>query len=478
MKKILPVMISALALNCAIAVAPAGAADQATLDKLTKLIEAQQAALEAQSKELQNLRTQVQSLQGQQKETAEAVVEQKKAIAAAPKSSGTQTAAAPAGDKKYVEQGDFAGSIKVPGTDVSFKMGGQVKVDAMYTPDQTSGLSEDLFQTRTINTGNPNTAGRSRAHARETRLNLDVRSPTEYGDLRAFAEFDLFGQTVAKPQSQVNGYDVRLRHAWVQVGDWMVGQNWSTFNDVAAFAETLDFAQVNGESFVRQPQIRWTNKFDGGLSLAVAAENPEGDISDTAPLPISQVQSDGIPDMIAALKWEQDWGHLQTGLLYRKLAIDNGAVDVSENAYGMNLSGKIKTNIFSDKDSLKFQVNYGDGIGRYINDLQVTRGESFDAVLNGGDLETLKAYGGYVSYQAVFNPKWRSNLTGGYVYIDQPDFQPAGSMESTTYLSYNLIWSPIPKLDLGVELLYGQREDVGGADGDAKRVQAAAKYTF
>lgn len=469
-------MVSLVALGCAVGFSPAHAADQATLDKLTTLIEKQQAALEAQSKELQNLRNQVQSLQGQQKETAKAVVDQQKAIAAAPKSSGAQTAAV-SGDKKYVEQGDFAGSIKVPGTDVSFKMGGQVKVDALYTPDQTAGLSEDLFQTRTITTGNGvNTSGRSRVHARETRLNLDVRSPTDFGDLRAFAEFDLFGQSAATVQSQVNGYDVRLRHAWVQVGNWMVGQNWSTFNDVAAFAESLDFAQVNGESFVRQPQIRWTNKFDGGWSLAVAAENPEGDISDTVPADVAQ--SDGIPDMIAALKWEQDWGHLQTGAMYRKLAVDNATVDDSVNGYGVNLSGKFKTNIFSEKDSLKFQANYGEGIGRYINDLQVVNGQGFDAVLDGGDLKALKAYGGYVSYQAVFNPKWRSNLTGGYVYVDQPDSVPGNMMESTKYLSYNLIWTPVPKLDVGVELLYGQREDVDGDDGDAKRVQASAKYTF
>ncbi|HCS23695.1 MAG TPA: hypothetical protein DIW20_08100 [Rhodospirillaceae bacterium] len=477
MRKFFPVMVSALALSAAIAITPAAAADQATLDKLTELIEKQQAALDAQSRELSALRAQVQSLQGQQKETAAAVVAQKKALESAPKASGgTQTAsAAPAGDKKYVEQGDFPGAIKVPGTDVSFKVGGQIKVDAIYSNGST-GVSEDLFQTRTITTGNTNESGRSRIHARETRLNVDVRSPTEYGDLRAFAEFDLFGQAVSKPQSQVNGYDVRLRHAWVQVGGLMAGQNWSTFNDVAAFAETLDFAQVNGESFIRQPQIRWTNKFDDGWSLAVAAENPEGDLSDTVPAAVAQ--SDGIPDMIAALKWEQDWGHLQTGALYRRLAIDNGAVDTATSGYGVNLSGKIKTDVFSDKDSLKFQVNYGDGIGRYINDLQVTRNESFDAVLNGNDLETLKAYSGYVSYQAVFSPKWRSNLTGGYVYVDQPDFQPGSSMESTTYIAYNIIWSPIPKLDLGLEFLYGQREDVDGDDGDATRVQAAAKYTF
>lgn len=488
MKRILPVMISALALNAAIAAAPAMAADQATLDKLTALIEKQQAVLDAQSRELSSLREQVQALQGQQKETAAEVVEQRKALTAAPAkpalanpaAAGTATASAASIEKKYVEQGDFPGSIKVPGTDVSFKFGGQIKVDAMYTPDQTAGLSEDLFQTRTIGTGNQNTGGRSRVHARETRLNVDVRSPTDWGDLRAFAEFDLFGgSSSAKPQSQVNGYDVRLRHAWVQVGGLMVGQNWSTFNDVGAFAETLDFAQVNGESFIRQPQIRWTQKFDGGWSLAVAAENPEGDISSDVG-PALTTQSDNVPDMIAALKWEQDWGHLQTGALYRRLGVDNGAVDKSLSGYGVNLSGRIKTNVFSDKDSLKFQVNYGDGIGRYINDLQVVNGQGFDAALNNatGEVDTIKAYGGYVSYQAVFSPKWRSNLTGGYVYVDQPNFMPGNMMESTKYLSYNVIWTPIPKLDLGLEFLYGQRENVNGDDGDAKRVQAAAKYTF
>jgi hypothetical protein len=45
-------------------------------------------------------------------------------------------------------------------------------------------------------------------------------------------------------------------------------------------------------------------------------------------------------------------------------------------------------------------------------------------------------------------------------------------------LHLNLIYSPVPKMDFGVELLYAEREVESGDDGDLTRLQFSAKYAY
>jgi hypothetical protein len=42
----------------------------------------------------------------------------------------------------------------------------------------------------------------------------------------------------------------------------------------------------------------------------------------------------------------------------------------------------------------------------------------------------------------------------------------------------NLIYSPFPKLDIGAELIWGQRSLEGEADGDLRRLHTHIKYSF
>jgi hypothetical protein len=42
----------------------------------------------------------------------------------------------------------------------------------------------------------------------------------------------------------------------------------------------------------------------------------------------------------------------------------------------------------------------------------------------------------------------------------------------------NLFYSPLPKLDIGAEFRYAQRELENGTDGDLNRLQLTTKYSF
>jgi hypothetical protein len=50
--------------------------------------------------------------------------------------------------------------------------------------------------------------------------------------------------------------------------------------------------------------------------------------------------------------------------------------------------------------------------------------------------------------------------------------------ERAQSLHANLIYSPIPKLDLGAELIWGQRSLEDEREGDLKRLQTSVKYSF
>jgi hypothetical protein len=64
------------------------------------------------------------------------------------------------------------------------------------------------------------------------------------------------------------------------------------------------------------------------------------------------------------------------------------------------------------------------------------------------------------------------------VDIDNDDSQPGDAYKRTFRLSTNLIWSPVPAIDIGAELLFGGREDRNGTKGKASQLQIAAKYRF
>jgi hypothetical protein len=121
-------------------------------------------------------------------------------------------------------------------------------------------------------------------------------------------------------------------------------------------------------------------------------------------------------------------------------------------------------------------VTAGDGVGRYIG-LGLVPDGYIDATT--GDIETAEALAWFVSYRAVWSDKWRSNFMYGHTSIDYSDELQASSLnDNGSSFHVNLIHNVLPKLDIGAELIFGQREIVNGTDGDFTRFQLSAKYAF
>src|SRR6266567_8141942 len=117
---------------------------------------------------------------------------------------------------------------------------------------------------------------------RESRLNVETRTPTAWGESRTFFEFDFAGSGSFAQNTLTHVSDnlsPRLRYAYATLGGFLAGQANSNFSDPDANGEVLDFGGPIGQAgVVRIPQIRYTIAGPWGSAWLAAPETPETDL--------------------------------------------------------------------------------------------------------------------------------------------------------------------------------------------------------
>lgn len=356
--------------------------------------------------------------------------------------------------------------------DTRFSYGGFIKLDAMLT-DNSDGEIADASAARTlyvpgaIPVGGADEGTDLDMHAQFSRFWFAADTELDSGDkLRGYLEFDLFGGALGS-EAATNTYGVTIRHAYASWNHWLAGQTWSNFQDVAALPDAVDFiGPTDGTTFVRQAQIRYTQ---GPWSFAV--ENPETLVGVPA-----RVSSDDnlLPDVTARYTGKYDAGHFSVAGILRELSYENPATGIDDRAFGYGLSFSGKHALGTD-DDLRYMLTAGRGISRYLG-----LATANDAVIDDtGALDNVGTLAGFVAWRHVLSPELRSNLYYAAAHYDHDTaFSGLAATRRVHSLSGNLIWTVLPKLDIGVELRLANRELESGDDGDLRRLQLHAKYSF
>lgn len=378
-----------------------------------------------------------------------------------------------------VAAGDFPGSIHVPGTDASVKFGGRVRTVMAFTLSPLG--STDRFLTNSIPVTDRAALDQKRTtfSANTSRLNFEMRTPAGASQMRAFIEGDFYGQTGTNEEARSS---FRLRHAYAQYRRLLVGQTWSTFSDPEANYEALDLEGMNGENVIRQAQARLKWQLRDDLSLATAVETPE----------VSLTGGQGanlVPDFVGRAIWSgKRSGHLQGALVLRQIRGEPDSMPGATRsafAWGGSLSGVVPVQTDRLADRVIFQVNFGQGNARYINDLNSLGGQ--DGVFNPatGELKALSTAGWFVNYEhqwvrnrTMQDMRLRSSFIWGFVIVENLDFQPPDAYHRTSRYSLNLIYNPIARIDAGIEFIHGMRKNKNGESGSADQIQVVSSYRF
>ena len=450
---------------------------EATLQALARTIESQQKLLEEQARQIEQLRWEIAESRGltrpasadgpsvQSNPPAEHASDQP------PEPTDQDPLRQPELPPDLVIAGDFPGAIKLPGTDAALRIGGFVRANWVGTHEAL--LVDDKFQTSAIPVpGTPaaEQGGRLDLIASQSRFNFDLRTATGVGYWRAFIEGDFGGDNTT----------LELRHAFGQWRRFIFGQTWSTFADPEADPRGIDFEGLNAIVLFRQPQVRWSFPWGERTRIALALEDPQPALTDATP--VNQV-----PDFITRLRWEpRRGGHIQVAGLFRQLrgepqheSVTDAPVNiVSAGAYGFNVGGKLPSPLWSTRDKVLFQYNAGKGIGSYINDLRSFGGQDgvFDPLSD--TLRPLVVFAGFVGYEHWWQASLRSSFSFGIVDVDNLDIQRPDALHRTRRSSVNLMWSPIQRLDLVTEFLWGRMQTKEGASGFASQTQIGSTFRF
>ena len=453
----------------------ADAAVAATLQTMGRTIEQQQKLLEEQGRQIEQLRAEIAAMRASAHPASDAAppavqpaAPQLAGAGQTPQGAEQSPSRVPELPPDLVSSGEFPGSFAIPGSDAALKIGGLVRVNWVSTLDAM--LVDDRFQASAIpmpGTPDGDRGGRVNVIATPSRFNFDLRTPTGVGYMRAFIEGDFAG----------SGNTLRLRHAYGQWRRLIFGQTWSTFSDPEAEPDGIDFEGLNAIVLFRQPQIRWSFAPGERLRVALALEDPRPDV--TAATPVNQV-----PDFVARLRWEPErGGHIQLSGLVRQLRAEatvEGGVDqiVATGAVGLSISGRLPFPFTGTRDQLLFQHNSGHGIGRYVADLASLGGQDGVFDPNANTLRALDVYSGYAGLEHWWTGQLRSAISFGIVGVTNLDIQPDDALHLTRRSTVNFMWSPIPRLDLVTEFLWGRRVNKNGQSGFAAQTQIGSTFRF
>ena len=202
-----------------------------------------------------------------------------------------------------------AGYIAIPGSNSAIKIGGRIKMDGIYNAGNSGDNSGGAMSARTLPIkGSDTKAGRSgyfNGTAQGSQFEINSLSRTNKGDVKAKVQFDFFGATsnaVSGAASTSTHYGLRLRQAYAEWNNLLVGQTESNFQNSDLMPQALD--NVGGLTTIqRRPQARWTQKVADGLKLSVSAERGNTDYM-TQGLTASDNANNGkspIPDLTARL---------------------------------------------------------------------------------------------------------------------------------------------------------------------------------
>ncbi len=344
--------------------------------------------------------------------------------------------------------------------------------------------------------------------AKDFSFGFITSTPTAWGDLGTVMIFGA-GSNLNDPAGFSQAFqNVGVVVAFGTLGPWMAGMNGTLLSDDDAAPDTMgEPLGITGQLGGIQPGIRYTWKGPGGFSLAGALEqNFTGGVSANEVgnfpnqlFPAGTLAALGSaswgqdtpfntgtlggrttwPDFILKARLDQPWGHIAGAFLLHELSsacfegcTPGGAFSIpgegplptyTKLGWAFNLTGHINT---WGKDTLKGGGFFGKGVDHYMGDYGGNQGLDVGAGAACGNAAGWCgavipfSWGVYAAYQHFWTDSLRSTAAVGYSHVNNSiayaGFFNAENVDNTSHLSavVNLIWSPVPKVDLGIEYLY------------------------
>ncbi|MEK8048652.1 DcaP family trimeric outer membrane transporter [Ideonella sp. DXS22W] len=352
--------------------------------------------------------------------------------------------------KDAVTLGDIGGGFRLPGSETSIRLYGYAEAHAIHDIKVWSG--SDNFTDLTFQ-GATGAKGRTKFTAETSRFGFETSTPTAQGTFNTKLEMDFY----AYSNGNGNRNRLRLRHAYGEYAGFLVGQTWSTFMDLDNLPETVDFNGPIGAPFSRRTMVRYTYGMpQDGMKFTVAMEDPEDQFGGGS-------ANERMPQLVARFDKSFDWGAVNL----RGLAHEKRSDTQTKRGYGFGVGGSYK---LTDKDLLMGQYTQVDGD---FDQLYGSNAYAIDAT--DGKITFDRNRGLVLGYAKTFSDQLRGTLAFG---MNKGRVEAAVDNRRLTQWHLNLIYSPIKNVELGGELVLGERKTFAGDVAKMQRVDLMGRYSF
>ncbi|MCH5331437.1 MAG: porin [Alistipes sp.] len=318
--------------------------------------------------------------------------------------------------------------------------------------------------------------------ATKQRVNMDASTSRVY--LKAIMNSRALGRVVVFIDSDFRGgdgttYTPRVRSAYVMIKGFTMGRDITTFCDLNAAPQTIDFRGPNAYNLRFSTLIRYEIPFaNNHLKFGVAAELPRVSATYGAGFqPIPQ----RIPDIPAY--FQVSWGknrqsHLRASGVFRDMHYYNTTRNTTDNiiGWGVQASGNI---MIGRVLNIYFNGIYGEGITPYIQDLAGSGLDFAPNPENAAQLQTTPMYAWQAA--AKINLAKKLSVSGGYSAVTvrkKNGFYADNEYRFGQYIFGNIFYNITPRFTIAGEFLYGKRQNMNDAENHANRVNVMAQFNF
>ncbi|RKG38166.1 DcaP family trimeric outer membrane transporter [Acinetobacter rongchengensis] len=338
----------------------------------------------------------------------------------------------------------------------SVKLYGFIRGDASYQFKGGNGIFNRINKVELE--GSNKNEDRFYSTVTTSRLGLDFKSEQKDQPVSGKLEIDFRGGS--------NNDTVRIRHAYLNYKNLLIGQTTSSFLDTDNNPAMLDFGSPLGIGTKRTPMLRYADNLNAQTKFFLGLEQGQTD--------------NRLPSFTSKLKYSllDDKGSASIrGLAQevRSRELDNA----TEFSWGIGIGANYKIT-----NDLEVNADYSHVKGDSTFLLYTNAAYNSEQNQNAINLNEFDAFSVGLSYQ--INPKLLGTIAYGAMFSDDSNkFAEIAKNDADTSQNkelqqawINLMYSPIAPLTFGVEYIYGERETFTGEKGKDSRLSTMVKYNF
>jgi len=382
--------------------------------------------------------------------------------------------------------GDLPGSFKVPGTDTSMSITGGLQLGINYDGGQSEGAFATWGHAGLLQSdGNgSNGAGTLRFESLANSNTITTSTETEMGTLSTTMSWG-WTQTAPALESLLNQAQAEQVNASFQLGNWSFGEQNQAYTSGACYGETV-YTGGAPCPLGRAPSIQYRGG-GGGMSYVFELVHPATslDAGGLAATAGSNVNG-GIPDVQARISSAMGGANASVGLQMNQMKYESKGgtpttFNPGDSATGWGIFPEIQ--IPMGKDTFYIGVSYTDG-GRQtnINHNLWTGGRGEEGAIDPttGSIDTTQVISTHAYYTHWWNDTFRSTLNVHGANANVADFSvgaaAAPPLTKWRTVSGNVVWSLVPRVTTGVGVTYHSalfRGDQGNANATSNEASTA-----